>query len=220
MESAIFLALVMVLLHLINYFIRYVYFYRHPKVDQEVYLDSAMCLASPVEGTVVYVKRVTNSGEIVKDGRSIDIDFLEKDVEYFQIGIFMTPYNNHHLVAPSHDTVIDSSELVGTEYRSMMSVVDLLMGKSWYKDWYERKRDQFLLKNARTVFLTNWGIMALIYDEYVNKLTLFDEDEDRRVIGFVHRGSQVDVFVPSSKYTPVVDIGTRVSFDTLIVIGK
>lgn len=225
----LFLILIVVV-HTYAFWLRNVYFYRKPtsgEVDDSNRSESGV-IHSLVEGRVVYVKVIERDlvGQINKMGRILPLpEQLRDDRSYVQIGVFMTPMNNHHLTSPGAEFRNTAHDHISGVYNSMWDRKDNLLmfvGK-WFIDWWDKKLQKFIAVNARTRFYFYHGIIAdLIYDKYVNKITFFNEKyRDRELLAFVHRGSQVDLFIPMSVPTRgwtrleiLAQVGDRVKFDT------
>lgn len=212
-----------VLYHLYHFWLRNILFYSKPKVVGE---RDHKVLRSPCCGRVVYcdtVSRISNR-KMIKQGREIECPYNLKDgVEYIHIGIFMSPYNNHHLVSMNNDQRILTDEFVKGTWNEMWSSEDTKKFTDWWKNWFQRKVNEWIEYNARTVFTTSDGIVfCIIYDKWVNKLTFIKEWKNgRQIIGFVHRGSQTDIFIEKSKIDRiVVNPGDKVNFNSTIGVLK
>lgn len=205
-----------------HFWLRNILFYSQPKFT--TFYDRKI-LRSPANGTVVYCDVVNKISDrkMVKRGREISCpyEYLDRDTEYLHIGIFMSPYNNHHLVTMNkHLTLLDHSHIKG-DYNEMWDSSDNFLGK-WWKGWFEKKLDKWLEYNARDAFLfSNNIVVCIIFDKWVNKISLRDISnnfEAREILGFVHRGSQTDIFIPSNLVSrKFVESGMTVSFDDKLV---
>jgi phosphatidylserine decarboxylase len=87
-------------------FWRYVWFFRNP----ERKIPETECIVSPADGTVVYVKEIKSSADVIVIKRGIAAtvkDIVREDVESpkLLIGIFMSPFNVHHNRAPLGGTI-------------------------------------------------------------------------------------------------------------------
>lgn len=220
------------------YYLRFKHFYRKPEADQ------GCGVYSPVEGRVVYIRHhkghERSDVSIDKQYRKLGVPsqvmrVLDEGTPLTQIGIFMSPYNNHHVCSSVavgqyyHPSMITE----GTELNSMTDWKESVFLWKWWRNWFEKKASKFIDMNQHTLWdqwfhgCRIWHV--LIYDKYVNKLTEFRPDrkeawttDGRRVYGFVHRGSQVDMFIPTglierSTYGLQVKVGDRVNFNTQIL---
>lgn len=209
------LSIFVLILHISQYYLRYIYFYRKPSEDCKI--PNKNTIISPVEGRVVYIKY--SSEEMTKEGRKLSLPFILKpDLEYLHIGIFLSPYNNHHLLNPSTGNYNRLPDEHG-ELNSMMDYKDLL-NPSWFISWFDKKYSKFINLNTRSIFVNKNGIvMVMIYDKYVNKMTMIRKctESKREIISFVHRGSQVDLFIPKSLgFILNTKVGDKVNHNTVI----
>lgn len=220
MEIGMLIAMI-ILLHVAMYYLRFIHFYRKP--DNFSRLVSSDELMAPVEGRIVYVHLLESDGEnniiLNKEGRKLEGPVLSPG-KYIQIGIFMTPYNNHHMVKPIRSPLVSVKDMY-TDLNSMMDTEDFIQPFGWWKNWFEKKYNKYLKTNRRTVFEFKNGIqLVLIYDKYVDKLTLLDKgaSSNRETLGFVHRGSQVDIILPEDYVNDLFVVeGDVVKFQSLIL---
>lgn len=225
----VFLLITFVLLHVWLYWCRYVKFYALPNVTKG-FQDG---IISPVCGTVVYIRhlsRVTKGTDVVfnKLGRKSNLLPIEYDGDWVHIGIYMSPFNNHHIIQPVSNRLVETYDIDG-ELNPMLSNSDTRWPLTWSKDWFNRKLHQFIAKNKKTMWkyfdpITGKGFtMYMIYDKYVGSMRQVDIDprelRGRSCLGFVCRGSQMDFVIPLAYYTEVVKVGQSVNFDTLIARG-
>ena len=183
---------------------------------------------SPVNGTVVYVREALGDDVYCDKGERQVKTPLHLELPYTQIGVFVGPYDNHHVLAP---TTIEASPLRRVDVMDAVNVVmvtfsDRLHG---FADWWERHLEGFLSHNQRIVLSwtpEGWPTpcyLVIIMDRFLNR---FFEAPGREghyasgdVLGFIGRGSQVDVFLPRSviEGAPPLDlVGHRVTPDTML----
>jgi hypothetical protein len=210
-----------------QYWLRQVYFYRKPVLSPYEYADPPRTLYSPVEGRVVYVREIVGGQTPYlmeqKGVRKLPVpEELVPGRKYYQVGIFMTPFNNHHLMTPSsflHPA--GQQHLEGASERMWDAKDDwyMILGK-WWMNWWEKKIGRYLVVNRRTRFhMSDDVIMDLIYDKYVSKFTpMYEPLGGRCIIGFVGRGSQVDMFIPAERTYLMVGAGDRVRHDSWLGI--
>jgi hypothetical protein len=207
--------------HVYAFWLRSVYFYRKP-VANGTPLEGKEWIYSLVEGRVVYVQSIAaGKGLIDKGGRHFPIpSHLDTALDYIQIGVFMTPLNNHHLISPGKSYTLWKTLDIGGKFDKMWEAQDdwRMVTSRWWGDWWERKISKYIAGNRRTRFFFSHGVVAdLIYDKYVNRLSsLFYPYGERMVLGFVQRGSQVDLFIPADNLNVTVGVGDRVTFDSLL----
>lgn len=183
---------------------------------------------SPVNGTVVYVREVIGDDVYCDKGDRQVKTPLRLDELYAQIGVFVGPYDNHHVLAP---TAIEASRLHRVDVMDAVNVVmvtlsDRLHG---FAGWWERHLDGFLSHNQRIVL--SWTpeawpapcYLVVIMDRFLNRF--FEAPgragcyESGDVLGFIGRGSQVDVFLPRAMIEgdpPHALIGRRVTPDSVL----
>ena len=204
--------------------LRYFYFCRDPKFINS-YPENAKIIRSPAEGTIVYLKvtdfmdaTICKSEEL--DGeRLFRLDkYLQPYSDYYQIGIFMTQYDNHHVVT-SINSKIRSIHCIGDNNESSMlryaDILFSLFGISFI-NWLNRA-ERFIHYNQQYVIEYENGVIVVItMDKYVNK---FDYNVDNQldhpyVLGFIHRGSQTDLFIPRNKFIlNKLSVGDKVTYN-------
>lgn len=222
------LLILILLYHAYMFWQREILFYSKPQFNNS--LGSRNNLMSPVTGRLVYANEITvenNHGTwaMIKEGRTIPIPDCILPGKYLHIGIFMNPMNNHHMVTMYPTQAITHTKEYFDKFESMFSTMDFFKIFTWWYDWMNKKGPGFISLNRRTVMITNNpGItLCMIYDKFVNKLDwLYDNSglvDMRRVIGFVHRGSQCDVFISLDNltYTMTAQVGDKVNFNTQLL---
>jgi len=183
---------------------------------------------SPVNGTVVYVRDVEGDDIYCDKGARQVKTPLRLEVPYAQIGVFVGPYDNHHVLAP---TAIEADRLHRVDVMDAVNVVmvtlsDRLHG---FAGWWERHLEGFLSHNQRIILSwtpLGWPApcyLVIIMDRFLNR---FFEAPGRDghyasgdLLGFIGRGSQVDVFVPRAVIegaAPRDLVGGRVTPDTVL----
>lgn len=214
----IVLILILIPLHCLLFYNRQIRFYRQPYSNEPI---NPKNILSCVEGTVVYINKVTDqdSARMIKGRRSLEIPTLDKG-EYYHIGIYMSPYNNHHLLTP--EGILPKIDMVQGEYLPMLSNFEPIFPFLWSMNWYSRKINNFISYNQRYIMRYNRSVvMVMIMDKFVNKISIIGKPiGGRKIIGFVHRGSQLDVFMPTKNYTPQIQVGDKVNYDTTLAVGK
>lgn len=210
--------------HIYQFYLRNILFYSKPIFSQE---ENSKIIRSPVCGRVVYsdIVQITQHHQMIKQGRYITCpyQYLKEGEKYLHIGIFMSPFNNHHMVKLNNDQKLMKSEkIVGTlnDMWDSQDSTSLFLGKDWWKDWFVKKVDKWIEYNAREVMIDRDGIvMCIIFDQWVNKLTKFEMIPGvRSIIGFVHRGSQTDLFIPECMIKDIsIKPGFKVNFDSKLL---
>lgn len=195
------LILLVILLHIYLFYKRQVLFYKVPTIDLP--FSGTESMYSPAEGRVVYI-RYLNKGTIItsnKESRKVEFDDVKTESEYIQIGIYMNPNNNHHVLSPIYTA--GNYKEYGEKLLPMLSIIDnLLPFKSIvFKNWWDKS--EFLKVNKRLFYtydidIENKLYMSIIFDKYVNKFKVIRRLKGNRFIeGFICRGSQVDLFIPT-----------------------
>jgi len=202
-------------------FLRKVWFYRDP--DRRPEENSASSIISPADGQVLYIKHVS-SGNVVSEklGGKIPISELAKveglPKEGLLIGIYMSPFDVHFNYSPVSARL---GRMFHTQAKVNLPMVDFweylrlavlrravdLFGKRYH---LENERMTLILENGDGPKLA----MVQIADKFVNKIRPFvAEGDELRVgqkVGFIERGSQVDLIVFSTDVVPAVSVGDQV----------
>jgi hypothetical protein len=166
---------------------------------------------APVEGRVVYVRTVEGNDVYSDKGERQVKTPLTLPMPYVQVGTFVGPYHNHHVLAP---TDIPARALHRVDVMDAMNlvIVSLATRVRGFGQWWERNIDGFLSHNQRAVF--SWTpqgqahpfYLVIIMDRYINRFYAapsrpdWDDGGGYRcgdVLGFIGRGSQVDLFLPA-----------------------
>jgi phosphatidylserine decarboxylase len=203
-------------------YLRYVHFFRDPLRRPPG--DDAV-LVAPCDGTVVYCRPVGPDGLCAsKNGQRVPLDELVKApcpwpgaVPRWIVGVYMSPLDVHFNYAPAPGVV---EAVVHTPARVNLPMVDL-----WeYVNltYLHRAVDLFgkrhhLVNERNTVFLRGpRGRVAVveIADKFVNKIDCFltpgQAVTQGQKIGFIRRGSQVDLVIYDADVTLAVRPGERV----------
>lgn len=212
----IVLVISLCLLHAYLFYIRKVMFFSKKYGNiMTPYLNE---YRSPVEGRCMYVNLVRKGSPCVlrKDGRIIYLPFyIPYDV--WQIGIYMSPYNNHHVMTMNRPCMYLSERYKG-KLNTMLDWLDMIFPFTAFRDWLIRKAGRFICVNESIMFKFPDYRMVMIFDKYVSKFKYYDNEisNGREVLGLVHRGSQMDVLLAFNDFDIAVNEGDRVQFDTLI----
>jgi phosphatidylserine decarboxylase len=210
-------------------FWRYVWFFRDPSRVP----PTEPGFLSPADGTVVYVREVAPSEDVViiKQGLAAKIkDIVGEDVDApkIVIGIFMSPFNVHYNRAPLSATVdrIDHHPGKGpNRHMGPMHWRTLLHRHPLYEN------SVHIVQNERTVtrFNADYGGQALpFYVVQIGAKTVHGIDsyfspgqrvERGQTFGMIRIGSQVDVILPRRQsFEVLVKPGQRVrAGETLLV---
>lgn len=200
-------------------FLRKVWFYRDPPRSPE---REGGVIVAPADGRVVYIKRVQD-GEVCAEklGERIPLPEItgvdSPGRTGWAIGIYMSPLDVHYNYCPYPSTV----EAV----HRRPSAVNLPMLDVWEYIrvvWLRRMVDMFArryhLENERnTILLDADGLkmaVVLIADKFVSKIKCFVQEGEQlpysRKLGFIERGSQVDLVLFADDVDFEVEVNRQV----------
>jgi phosphatidylserine decarboxylase len=185
---------------------RYVWFFRNP--DRRI--PETECLVSPADGTVVYVKEMASSADVIviKQGIAATVkDIVREDVESpkLLIGIFMSPFNVHHNRAPLRGTIeriTHHEPRLRNVHMGPMHARTLLNLRPLYENSRHivenerrvtRIRGIFKGEELRCYVVQIAGKTVSGIDSYRTEGATVEKGE---VFGMIRIGSQVDVVVP------------------------
>ncbi len=181
-----------------------IYFLRDP--DRSV--PEGKTIQSPADGTILYIKKITE-GEVpvsIKNGNTIRLDELSGLSETalhegWLIGIFMSPMSVHRNRIPISGTVsLRKAFAPGRATLSMiLATTDVLLRRKPYRDY------PFYLANERVTIGIQSEIGTLfvtqIADKWIRKIVA-DVKPGEKVqkgdkYGLIRFGSQCDLFIPA-----------------------
>lgn len=200
-------------------FLRKVWFYRDPVREPE--RDGDVIIA-PASGRVVYIKRITDGaiyaeklGEKIPLPEITGCDSNQKDG--WAIGIYMSPLDVHFNYCPRPGAV---ERIYRKNAKLNLPMLDLweYIKVVWLRKMVDMFARRYHLENERnTIFLNCDGIkmaVVLIADKFVAKIKCFVEEGQAlgysQKLGFIERGSQVDLVVFSDDIEFEVDINQQV----------
>lgn len=178
------------------------YWFHRSRYDKDTFVrlfdEAVMC---PVDGTVVYVKEVTDGlVRTEKKGTYIAENWVGKQ-DGVLIGIYMCIYDRHFIASPVAGTVSARHEPT-TANIPMMDLWEYVhfyfVGK--FVDWFEEKAFRYKLQNEKVIYdYTNGMKLMAIADKFVNKIEIpeLGDVQQGQKIGHIRRGSQVDIFIPA-----------------------
>ena len=199
-------------------YLRKVWFYRDPV---RVVKAEENQVISPADGQVVYIKPVEN-GIVVSEklGEKITIEEISKMTlaksDGWIIGIYMSPLDVHYNYAPVSAQVEDMQY---TSAKANLPMVDLW---EYIKITYLRKAvdlfsKKYRLVNERNTVLFKGKVQIAVVeiaDKFVSKITplikVGEEVEAGQKIGFIDRGSQVDLIIFDENVNFKVKVGQQV----------
>jgi phosphatidylserine decarboxylase len=206
-------AVVIVVLTTLYCLNRFVWFYRDPQRTPESTESNA--IISPADGQVVYIKRFEDGGVYSeKLGRRIELTEIAELPQTrgrngWIIGMYMSPFDVHFNYAPVAGTVIAQRY---TKADANLPMVDLseYIRIAFLRRPFDNFAAAFHLENERNTVVIRPSAEASaagqpdiavveIADKFVNKIDILategDELEVGDKLGFIKRGSQVDVII-------------------------
>ncbi len=200
-------------------FLRFVWFFRDPV--RAPALDKDLIL-SPADGKVIYIYPIKGRSIIsVKNGEEISIVELsgnsELPYEGWAIGIYMSPLDVHFNYSPIEGKVVFWQRIT-THFN--LPMVDLweYINLTFLRRWVNLFGKKFHLQNERaSLVIENQRLkvgVVEIADKFVNKITPYIKEGEvvkkGQKIGFISRGSQVDVLIFHTNIEILVKEGQQV----------
>jgi phosphatidylserine decarboxylase len=227
------LVVLLTVLYLMN---RFVWFYRDPVRTPDS--ADANAIISPADGQIVYIKRFEN-GAVYSEklGRRIELTEIAElrataNRSGWILGIYMSPFDVHFNYSPV------AGHVAAQRYRKAdanLPMVDLseYIRIAFLRRPFDNFAAAFHLENERnTVVITPNADSAQgqpdvavveIADKFVNKIDILaSEGDDLRVgskLGFIKRGSQVDVIVFADDVDWTAEFGQQV-YGGQTVLGR
>lgn len=221
-------ALVVIVLTALYMLNRFVWFYRDPHRLPEA---SGRALVSPADGQVVYIKRFED-GAVYSEklGRRIDLSEIAelpqtKGRSGWVIGIYMSPFDVHFNYAPVAGRVTAQRY---TKADANLPMVDLweYIRIAFLRQPFDNFAAKFHLVNERNTVVIEPDTAAgsqegqpdvavvEIADKFVNKIDILAHEGDALgtgdKLGFIKRGSQVDLIVFTDDITWDAKFGQQV----------
>ena len=204
-------------LYLMN---RYVWFYRDPVRRPDAVGN---VIISPADGQVVYIKKFKDGKvESEKLGRRIDLTELTElklpeHREGWVIGVYMSPFDVHFNYAPAPGNI---KSIAYTKAKANLPMVDLweYIRFTYLRRVVDNFSEKWHLTNERNSLLVNgpgfdYAVIE-IADKFVNKITCFvKEGEEMKTgdkVGFIDRGSQVDLIIYKTDIDIKIEPGQQV----------
>lgn len=200
-------------------FLRRIWFYRDPVREPE---REGNVIVAPASGRVVYIKKV-EGGEIQAEklGEKIPLpeitgcDYDGK--EGWAIGIYMSPLDVHFNYCPYPGKVEQIFRKTAKLNLPMLDVWEYIR-VVWLRKMVDMFARKYHLENERnTIFLDCSGIkmaVVLIADKFVAKIRCYVEEGQSigysQKLGFIERGSQVDLVVFSNNVEFEVELNQQV----------
>lgn len=220
--AALAVIVVLTTLYCLN---RFVWFYRDPVRTPEA---SGRVIISPADGQVVYIKRFED-GAVYSEklGRRIELSEIAElprtaGRSGWIIGMYMSPFDVHFNYAPVAGTVAAQRY---TKADANLPMVDLseYIRIAFLRRPFDNFAAAFHLENERnTVLITPSAdsvegqpdiAVVEIADKFVNKIDILAHEGDELAVGdklgFIKRGSQVDVIIFSDDVEWVAEFGQQ-----------
>jgi len=174
-------------------------FYRDPRRE----IPSGNSILSPADGTVVYIKKFSNSRipVSVKKGKKIklsEITHIKENIkEGYLIGIFMNPLSVHVNRSPVNGKMVWNKHFKHsskTMIKFLLKVIFRVKASPGERFELENERNVIYIKGKIPVYVIQ------IADSVVNKVVCWIKSGDKVVrgqkIGMIRMGSQVDLILP------------------------
>lgn len=228
-------------------FLRRVWFFRDPLRCPEQTEDGI--IIAPADGRVVYIRKIEDGGlyaeklgekiplpeitgcEAGMPSRDADATLTgERERSTFSqgwaIGIYMSPLDVHFNYCPYPGTVEGIYRKNAKVNYPMLDVWEYIR-VVWLRKMVDMFARKYHLENERnTIFLNANGLrmaVVLIADKFVAKINCFVEENQAlgysQKLGFICRGSQVDLIIFSNNVEFEVDVNQQV-YGGKTVIGR
>ena len=201
-------------------FLRRIWFYRDPHREPE--RGETGMIVAPADGRVVYIRKVEEGGLYSeKLGERIPLPEITgcdtTGVQGWAIGIYMSPLDVHFNYCPFPATVERIFRKTAKVNYPMLDLWEYIR-VVWLRKMVDMFARKYHLENERnTIFLDGGGLkmaVVLIADKFVAKIQCFVEEGQplaySQKIGFISRGSQVDLIVFSNNIEFEVGINQQV----------
>lgn len=218
----IFVIFLLIALDLVGIYLilRFVWFYRDPPRTPQ---ETERTIISPADGQIVYIKKI-EEGKISAEklGQKIKLEEIAKfpldtKPEGWIIGIYMSPLDVHFNYAP----IAGKAEKIAyTKAKANLPMADLLeyITLAYLKRTVDNFAKRFHFENERNTILLKGEefsvVVVEIADKFVNKINCFVKEGQGLAlgekIGFVDRGSQVDLIILKEDLDFKVKFGDQV----------
>ncbi len=206
MKTVVIILIICVIILLTLYLMnRYIWFYRDPVRAPDA---TGRVILSAADGQIVYVKKFKDNNVVSeKLGREIELSEptslkVPKSAEGWIIGVYMSPFDVHYNYAPTDGTV---KGIAYTKPKANLPMVDLMeyIRFTFLRRAVDNFSEKFHLVNERnSLYVEGPGFeyaVIEIADKFVSKISCYVAEGEQvkagRKIGFIDRGSQVDVII-------------------------
>jgi phosphatidylserine decarboxylase len=210
---------------------RFVWFFRDPVRTPES--SDPHALISPADGQIVYIKRFSD-GAVTSEklGRPIELTETAQLPQTsgrsgWIVVIYMSPFDVHFNYAPVAGTVTAQSYRKADANLPMVDLSEYLR-IAFLRRPFDNFAAAFHLENERNTVLIQGEdspdvAVVEIADKFVNKIEILAREGDTLAVGgklgFIRRGSQVDVIVFSDEVEWVSAFGDQV-YGGRTVLGR
>lgn len=201
-------------------FLRRVWFFRDPKRQPE--RTEIGTLIAPADGRIVYIRKI-EQGSLYSEklGEKIELPEITgcdtNELNGWAIGIYMSPLDVHFNYCPYPSTVASIFRKSAKVNFPMLDVWEYVR-VVWLRKMVDMFARKYHLENERnTIFLEAGALkmaVVLIADKFVAKIQCFVEQDQKldysEKLGFISRGSQVDLLIFSPNVAFEVCINQQV----------
>lgn len=210
-------------------YLRRVWFFRDP-VRRPERTQTGMIVA-PADGRVVYIRKIEDGGLYSeKLGERIPLPEITgcdtSGLDGWAIGIYMSPLDVHFNYCP-YPSIVERIYRKTAKLNYPMLDLWEYVRVVWLRKMVDMFARLYHLENERnTIFLDGGSVkmaVVLIADKFVAKIQCFVEEGQplcySQKLGFISRGSQVDLIVFSNNVEFEVDVNQQV-YGGKTVIGR
>lgn len=203
----------------VTWYLRKIWFYRDPERTPDL---RERAIISPGDGQIMYIKPISGGNVISKKlGLEIPLTELTKTPfpieEGWLIGIYMSPFDVHYNYSPVDGKL---EKMVHTQTTANLPMLDLweYINVAVLRRTMDLFGRRYQLENERNALFIKGDdvdtVVIQIADKFVNKIAPFVREGERlttaQKVGFIERGSQVDLVILSKDIEFKVDIGQQV----------
>lgn len=207
-------------------FLRRVWFFRDPQREPE--RNEPNMIVAPADGRVVYIRKLDKDGIYAeKLGERIPLpeiagcdvwnNLSQTDINGWAIGIYMSPLDVHFNYCPLPARVEQIFRKTAKVNYPMLDLWEYIR-VVWLRRMVDMFARKYHLENERNTIFLDGGetkiAAVLIADKFVAKIQCFVEEGQQlaysQKLGFISRGSQVDLLILSNNIEFDVDINQQV----------
>lgn len=214
----LYLSIAVILIAAVYLYLRNVWFYRHPS---RIPSEREGAIISPADGQIVYIRQFSEGAVVSQklEDRLPLTDIVASEClppEGWIIGIYMSPLDVHYNYAPLGGSV---RKIIHIKTGLNLPMLDMLeyIRITFLRRAIDTFSKKFHLHNERNIFFIEGDLkiaVVEIADKYINKITSLVKEgamvKPGEEIGFIGRGSQVDLVIFSKDIKIVVQFGQQV----------